>query len=99
MSRALEIAHHGLGTTSPNPPVGAVIVKNGKLLGEGWHEVAGEAHAERRAILNAKLRGNEEELKGATIYVTLEPCSSHGKPRPAQRLLLRPVLKEWYMVQ
>ncbi len=93
MSRALEIAHHGLGTTSPNPPVGAVIVKNGKLLGEGWHEVAGEAHAERRAILNAKLRGNEEELKGATIYVTLEPCSSHGKTPPCTEAIIESGIK------
>lgn len=82
MARALELAHKGLGTTSPNPPVGAVIVKNGVLLGEGWHEVAGEPHAERRAIANAHMRGHGEDLKGATIYVTLEPCSSHGKTPP-----------------
>lgn len=82
MARALELAHKGLGTTSPNPPVGAVIVKNGVLLGEGWHEVAGEAHAERRAIANAYLRGHAEDLVGSTIYITLEPCSSHGKTPP-----------------
>ncbi len=80
--RALTQARHGLGTTSPNPPVGAVIVKDGLLLGEGYHERAGEPHAERRAIANAVLRGHEKKLKGATIYITLEPCSSHGKTPP-----------------
>lgn len=82
MSRALELAHKGLGTTSPNPPVGAVIVKDGVLLGEGWHERAGELHAERRALNHARLRGHGEELKGATMYVTLEPCSSYGRTPP-----------------
>lgn len=93
MSRALEIAQHGVGTTSPNPPVGAVIVKDGVLLGEGWHEVAGEAHAERRAINNAKFRGNEDALKGATIYVTLEPCSSHGKTPPCTDAIIESGIK------
>ena len=88
MTRALELAHKGLGTTSPNPPVGAVIVKNGVLLGEGWHERAGELHAERRAINHARLRGHEEELKGATIYVTLEPCSSYGRTPPCTQAII-----------
>lgn len=69
----------GLGLTSPNPPVGAVIVRNGALLGQGFHEKAGEAHAERRAIADARSRGNAGLMKGATIYVTLEPCSTVGR--------------------
>ena len=79
MQHALQLAQHGLGLTSPNPPVGAVIVLNGQVLGEGFHEVAGEAHAERRAIADAYARGNGHLLPGATIYVTLEPCSSVGR--------------------
>lgn len=79
MQRALELARLGLGLTSPNPAVGAVIVRNGIMLGEGYHEVAGEAHAERRAIADAEARGNGHLLSGATIYVTLEPCSTVGR--------------------
>ena len=79
MQRALELARLGLGLTSPNPPVGAVIVRDGEVLGEGYHEVAGEAHAERRAIADAIARGHEHHLPGSTIYVTLEPCSSIGR--------------------
>lgn len=93
MSRALEIAHNGLGTTSPNPPVGAVIVKDGKLIGEGWHEVAGEPHAEKRAIMNAQLKGNGDALVGSTIYVTLEPCSSHGKTPPCTDAIIEAGIK------
>lgn len=79
MQRALELARLGLGLTSPNPPVGAVIVRDGEVLGEGYHEVAGEAHAERRAIADAIACGHEHHLPGSTIYVTLEPCSSIGR--------------------
>lgn len=82
MEYALDLARYGIGTTSPNPPVGAVIVKHGRMLGEGYHRKAGELHAERRAIANAIERQNEGELSGATIYVTLEPCSSHGRTPP-----------------
>lgn len=79
MQRALKQARHGLGLTSPNPPVGAVIVRNNQVLGEGFHEKAGEAHAERRAIADAYARGNGHLLPGSTIYITLEPCSSVGR--------------------
>ena len=79
MQRALEQARHGLGLTSPNPPVGAVIVRNNQVLGEGFHEKAGEAHAERRAIADAYAHGNGHLLPGSTIYITLEPCSSGGR--------------------
>lgn len=89
MYRALSLARQGLGTTSPNPPVGAVIVKDNLLLGEGFHERAGEPHAERRAIANAILRGHESRLRGATIYITLEPCSSYGRTPPCTEALIQ----------
>lgn len=82
MHRAIDLARRGLGTTSPNPPVGAVIVKNGEIIGEGWHEKAGEPHAERRAIADTYTRGTQAFLQGATIYVTLEPCSTWGRTPP-----------------
>lgn len=88
MQLALEQARKGVGTTSPNPPVGAVIVKNEKILGQGYHERAGELHAERRALADARARGNGGELKGATIYVTLEPCSTYGKTPPCTEGIL-----------
>ena len=75
--RALELATRGMGHTRPNPAVGAVVVKNGKIIGEGWHKKAGGDHAEVAAIKNAARRGNA--TKGATIYVTLEPCSKPGR--------------------
>ena len=77
LARALELASRGEGHTRPNPPVGAVIVRNGKIVGEGFHRKAGTNHAEVSAIANAKRRG--ESVKGATIYVTLEPCSKPGR--------------------
>lgn len=79
MQRALELARLGLGTTSPNPPVGCVIICNNQIIGEGYHEVAGEAHAERRAISDALARGNAHLFPESTLYVTLEPCSSEGR--------------------
>ncbi len=88
MERALELARLGLGTTSPNPPVGAVIVHEGTLIGEGYHERAGEPHAERRALADARARGNAHLLPGSTIYVTLEPCSSYGKTPPCTEGIL-----------
>lgn len=88
MQLALKQARCGLGTTSPNPPVGAVIVKDGVILGQGYHERAGELHAERRALADARARGNECKLRGATIYVTLEPCSTYGKTPPCTEAIL-----------
>lgn len=79
MQRALKLARMGLGLTSPNPPVGALIIRDGQILGEGYHEMAGEAHAERRAIADAYEKGNGALIAGSTIYVTLEPCSSIGR--------------------
>ncbi len=88
MQRALELAARGLGTTSPNPPVGAVIVNQGKLIGEGYHEKAGGPHAERRALAHAREQGHGALLRGATIYITLEPCSSHGRTPPCTEGIL-----------
>lgn len=75
--RAIELASRGEGHTRPNPPVGAVIVKDGRIVGEGWHKRCGGDHAEVAAIKNAARRG--ESVKGAVIYVTLEPCSKPGR--------------------
>ena len=78
MYRALDLASRGLGHTRPNPAVGAVIVRSGRIIGEGWHRKAGKDHAEVAAIKSATRRGHKS-LKGATIYVTLEPCSKPGR--------------------
>ena len=78
IERAVKLAARGLGHTRPNPAVGAVIVKGGKIIGEGWHKKAGGDHAEVAAIKSAARRG-AKTLKGATIYVTLEPCSKPGR--------------------
>lgn len=77
LDRALELARRGEGHTRPNPPVGAVIVRGGRIVGEGYHRRAGTNHAETAAIADAKRRGQPTE--GATIYVTLEPCSKPGR--------------------
>jgi diaminohydroxyphosphoribosylaminopyrimidine deaminase/5-amino-6-(5-phosphoribosylamino)uracil reductase len=78
MKLALDEARKGVGKTAPNPPVGAVIVKDGVLLGKGWHHAAGQPHAEREALADAA----GKDVRGATIYVTLEPCSTHGRTPP-----------------
>ena len=75
--RAIELAERARGRTSPNPLVGAVVVKDGRVLGEGWHQAAGMPHAEREALASC-----EEDPAGATMYVTLEPCCHHGKTPP-----------------
>ncbi len=80
MRRALALAKRGYGTTSPNPMVGAVLVKGGKIIGQGWHRRAGEPHAEIEALRDAERRGNSP--KGSTLYVTLEPCCTHGRTPP-----------------
>ena len=83
MAQALRLAERGLYTTTPNPRVGCVIVKDGKVVGEGWHQKAGEAHAEVHA-----LRAAGEGARGATVYVTLEPCSHHGRTPPCADALV-----------
>ncbi|TAG10181.1 MAG: bifunctional diaminohydroxyphosphoribosylaminopyrimidine deaminase/5-amino-6-(5-phosphoribosylamino)uracil reductase RibD [Verrucomicrobia bacterium] len=82
MQLALDQARLGVGKTSPNPPVGAVIVKDNQCLGSGWHRAAGMPHAEREAIADAISRHGAESLHGATIYITLEPCSTFGRTPP-----------------
>src|SRR5436190_11142396 len=77
---ALRLARRGYGATSPNPMVGAVLVKRGQIIGRGWHRLAGAPHAEVAAIHDAQKRGNDP--RGATLYVTLEPCSTHGRTPP-----------------
>ena len=87
MRRALSLATRGVGRTNPNPLVGAVIVRDGRIIGEGWHALYGEAHAERNALADCAARG--EDPRGATVYVTLEPCSHHGKQPPCVDALVR----------
>jgi len=79
MSLAVIEAEKGIGLTSPNPPVGAIIVKNDSILGKGWHQMAGKPHAEREAIAMATEKHGKQGIQGATIYVTLEPCSTTGR--------------------
>lgn len=88
MRSALELARKGMGHTSPNPMVGAVIVKDGRIIGEGFHQKYGEAHAERNALAACT-----ENPAGATMYVTLEPCSHHGKQPPCVDAILSSGIK------
>ena len=83
MRRAMELAERGVGFTNPNPMVGAVIVKGGKVIGEGWHERCGEWHAERNAFKNCTV-----PAEGATMYVTLEPCCHYGKTPPCTEAII-----------
>ncbi len=83
MARAIELARRGLYTTHPNPRVGCVIVRDGQVVGEGWHVRAGEPHAEVHALRQAG-----ELARGATAYVTLEPCSHHGRTPPCADALV-----------
>lgn len=83
MARALELARKGLYSTHPNPRVGCVIVRDGQVVGEGWHARAGEPHAEVHALRQAG-----ERARGATAYVTLEPCSHHGRTPPCADALV-----------
>jgi diaminohydroxyphosphoribosylaminopyrimidine deaminase/5-amino-6-(5-phosphoribosylamino)uracil reductase len=83
MTRALELAERGLFTTAPNPRVGCVVVREGEVVGEGWHQRAGEPHAEVHA-----LRASGARARGATAYVSLEPCSHHGRTPPCAEALV-----------
>lgn len=83
MARALELAVRGMGHARPNPMVGAVIVKDGRIIGEGWHEKFGGPHAEVNAFAHCT-----EDPSGATLYVTLEPCSHYGKTPPCADLII-----------
>lgn len=86
MNRCLELARLGAGSVAPNPMVGSVIVHDGKIIGEGYHQKCGEAHAEVNAINSVK---NKELLKSSTMYVSLEPCAHFGKTPPCSDLIVR----------
>lgn len=90
LKRCIELAKNGLGRTYPNPLVGSVIVWNDQIIGEGWHQKAGEAHAEVNAIRSVK---DSSKLKEATIYVNLEPCSHYGKTPPCVNLIIEKGIK------
>jgi len=83
LERALELAERGRGTTHPNPIVGAVVVRDGEVVGEGWHERKGEPHAEVIALDAAG-----EQARGATLFVTMEPCGHHGSTPPCTEAVL-----------
>ncbi|MCK4508433.1 MAG: bifunctional diaminohydroxyphosphoribosylaminopyrimidine deaminase/5-amino-6-(5-phosphoribosylamino)uracil reductase RibD [Desulfuromonadales bacterium] len=83
MQKAITLAQRGLGRTAPNPPVGAVLVRDGKVVGEGFHPAAGQPHAEIFA-----LRESGDQSRGADLYVTLEPCCHHGRTGPCTEVLI-----------
>jgi diaminohydroxyphosphoribosylaminopyrimidine deaminase/5-amino-6-(5-phosphoribosylamino)uracil reductase len=83
LERALELAERGRGTTHPNPVVGAVVVRDGEVVGEGWHARAGGPHAEVVALERAG-----DRARGATLYVSLEPCSTHGRTPPCTEAIV-----------
>src|SRR5919199_2652981 len=83
LHRAIELASEARGRTSPNPLVGAVIVKNGRVIGEGFHHAAGRPHAEREALAAC-----DEDPAGATMYVSLEPCAHHGRTPPCTEAIV-----------
>ena len=86
LERCLQLAQLGLGNVQPNPLVGAVITYERKIIGEGWHQQFGQAHAEINAIQSVK---NRELLKKSTLYVNLEPCSHYGKTPPCTEEIIR----------
>jgi len=92
MKRALKLAEKGTGYTNPNPLVGAVIVKNGKIIGEGCHMLYGSDHAEVNAFKNAT-----EDVRGADMYVTLEPCSHYGKTPPCANAIVEKGIKRVFL--
>src|SRR5260370_4609576 len=84
MHRAIDLAERGRGHVEPNPLVGAVVVRDGAIVGEGWHQRYGEAHAEVNALAAAG-----DAARGATLYVNLEPCCHHGKTPPCTDAVVR----------
>src|ERR1700679_3144983 len=88
VKRALRLARRGFGRTSPNPMVGAVLVKHGKIIGQGWHHRAGEPHAEIQTLRAAK-----QSPKGAPLFISLEPCSTHGRTPPCTDAIIAAGLK------
>ncbi len=94
MQRAIELAKQGVGKVNPNPLVGAVIVKDGEIISEGYHRVYGDLHAERNAFANLT---NKEDAKGAEMYVTLEPCCHHGKQPPCTEAIIEHGISKVYV--
>ncbi len=92
MKLAIALAKRGKGLTAPNPCVGAVITKDGKIVGKGWHRIYGGPHAEVEAIKDAISKG--KDLKGSTLWVTLEPCNHYGKTPPCTKAILECGIKE-----
>lgn len=92
MQRAIELAKKGAGWTAPNPMVGAVIVKDGRIIGEGYHKKYGQLHAERNAIASLT-----ESAEGAVLYVTLEPCCHYGKTPPCTEAILEQKIRKVYI--
>src|SRR5260221_811649 len=86
MRHALRLARRGCGVTSPNPMVGAILVKGGKIIGRGWHRRAGLPHAEIETLRAAQKNGRNPN--GATLYVTLEPCCTHGRTPPCTEAII-----------
>lgn len=86
MQRAVALAKQGEGMTRPNPPVGAVLVQDGRIISEGWHRKAGGDHAERACLKDLNPRASD--FRSATLYVTLEPCSTHGRTPPCTDIIL-----------
>jgi len=94
MTLALELAARGLGEVEPNPAVGCVVVKDGRILGQGWHRRFGGAHAEVDALSDCRANGHDP--RGATLYVTLEPCCHHGKTPPCSQAVIAAGIKTVY---
>ena len=92
MHRALDLARQGAGHVSPNPMVGCVVVKNGKIIGEGYHERYGEYHAERNALMHVR-----EDPQGADLYVTLEPCCHYGKTPPCTEIIIEKKIRRVFI--
>src|SRR5258706_13459878 len=92
MRHALRLARRGCGATSPNPMVGAVLVKGGKIIGRGWHRRAGLPHAEIEALRDAQKHGHNP--RGAALYVTLEPCCTHGRTPPCTEAIIAAGIKK-----
>ncbi len=95
MRLALRLARRGCGATSPNPMVGAVLMKGGKIIGRGWHRRAGLPHAEIEALRDAQKRGHHP--RNATLYVTLEPCSTHGRTPPCTEAIISAGIKKVFV--
>ncbi len=91
MQLALDLAERGYGSVEPNPMVGAVLVKEGKVIGQGWHKVFGGPHAEVEAIADARAAG--QDAAGSTLYVSLEPCCHQGKTPPCTRAVIEAGIK------